>query len=887
MKELVSFPHSRCRAHTWVASRLRTTRNLTMLGLTMLLALSLRSPAAHAQSYTEQTLYSFNKAGSDGFASTASLIEVNGLLYGTTQSGGAQNDGTVFSIDPTTHAEKVIYSFTNNSDGAHPAVSLTDVNGTLYGTTLSGGTGGGGTVFSINSNGTGFQTLYGFGTSGNSDAYWPESGLVEINGLLYGTSFFGGVSGDGTVFSIDPTTHAEKVIYSFGSTTDDGNYPKGSLIAIGDTLYGTTLFGGTTGNGTVYSIDSTGTGYQILYSFGASGTRDGYWPQSGLIDVNGIFYGTTFFSGGSGNGKVFSIDPTTHAEKVIYSFGSTAGDGNGPYGGLIDVNGTLYGTTQNGGTNSEGTVFSINPNGSGYQLLYSFSAPDSSGDNNDGTGPTSSLFAANGIVYGTTPSGGTSGGGTVFSLMPSIVPPVAANDSYTAKYKTTLTVAAPGVLANDNAGGGTLTATLVSNVTHGTLTLNSNGSFTYIPSSGFVGTDSFTYQAVNAVGKSNIATATLTVQPVVPVAGNDTYALKYATPYAVHAPGVLANDSNGGGTLTATLVTNVTHGTLTLNADGSFSYTPSSGFVGTDTFTYQAVNSAGKSNTATVSLVVQAVVPVAHNDAYFPIYSHAYKVNAPGVLGNDYAGDTGSLTAKLVSTVSHGTLTLNSDGSFLYSPTFEYSGTDSFTYKDSNAIGTSNTATVTFTINPVVPIARNDTYAPKYQTAYGVSAPGVLGNDDDGGTAPMTAALVANVTHGTLTFNSNGSFTYTPAAGFVGTDTFTYKDTTPTGTGNTATVTLNVTAALPVAHNDSYTLTHNKAYAVKAPGVLGNDYAGDSGSFTAKLGTTTTHGILTFNTDGSFNYTPSTGFTGTDTFTYQAKNAIGTSNTATVTLTVQ
>ena len=797
------------------------------------LSCGLYSPKAHAQgqSYNENTLYSF---GTDGSSPAGNLINVNGIFYGTTEGDGSNNLGTVYSFNPTTHAEKVLYSFTGaNGDGAAPEAGLTydSASGKLYGTTGYGGqrdVNGNthGTIFSINLNGTGYQTLYSFKGIISSDGDAPYASMIEVNGILYGTTPTGGTTttstgGYGTVFAFDPATHTEKVLHIFTGAGANGNGdgPIASLLNVGGILYGTTAYGGTHDNGTIFSINTDGSSFKLLYNFQGAfqGTTDGSGPESTLININGIFYGTTARGGsqttGVGNssandGTIFSFNPSTLMEKTLYSFTGVVStefitgnnEAKNPIGDLVydSATGKLFGNTSAGGNyngstdaTGYGTAFSFDLQTSTEDTFYRFHAYTS-----DGFTPRSGLLDVNGTLYGTTYYGGTNGGGTIFSLTPvTLTPPVARSDSYAPKYATAYAVKAPGVLANDNAGG------------------------------------------------SN--------RP------------------------------------TAALVSSVTHGTLTFNTDGSFTYTPASGFVGTDTFTYQASNPLYQSNTATVSLVVQAVVPVAHNDTYAPIYSHAYKVNASGVLANDYAGDTGSLTAKLVSSVSHGTLTLNADGSFLYSPTFEYSGTDSFTYTATNAIGTSNTATVTFTITPVVPIAHNDTYAPKYATAYGVSAPGVLGNDDDGGTSPMTAALVTSPTHGALTFSSNGSFTYTPTAGFVGTDTFTYKDTTPTGTGNTATVTLNVTAALPVAHNDSYAVAHNKAYAVKAPGVLANDYTGDTGTLTAKLGTTTAHGILTFNADGSFNYTPATGYSGSDSFTYQAVNAIGKSNTATVTLTVQ
>jgi VCBS repeat-containing protein len=162
--------------------------------------------------------------------------------------------------------------------------------------------------------------------------------------------------------------------------------------------------------------------------------------------------------------------------------------------------------------------------------------------------------------------------------------PVAEDDSYTTDEDTPLVVPAPGVLGNDSdVDGDTLTAVLVSGPSHGTLTLNPNGSFTYTPEENFVGEDSFTYQAYDGVAYSNVATVTITVTPVndAPVAQNDSYTANEDTPLVVPAPGVLGNDSDvDGDTLTAVLVSGPSHGTLTLNPNGSFTYTPAENFFG-------------------------------------------------------------------------------------------------------------------------------------------------------------------------------------------------------------------------------------------------------------------------------------------------------------------
>lgn len=195
------------------------------------------------------------------------------------------------------------------------------------------------------------------------------------------------------------------------------------------------------------------------------------------------------------------------------------------------------------------------------------------------------------------------GAGTIFNDDGPGVP-TAVDDSYAVPFGTALTVTAPGVLANDDAReGGAMSAAVVTNVAHGTLVLNANGGFTYTPSPGYAGPDSFTYRATTVNGSSNEALVTLAVS--VPSSVNDAFTASGNTPLSVAAPGVLGNDNaNGGGPMTAILVTRPATGTVTLNGDGSFVYLPALNFLGTDTFTYHAVTARGAGSVATVSITV-------------------------------------------------------------------------------------------------------------------------------------------------------------------------------------------------------------------------------------------------------------------------------------------
>jgi VCBS repeat-containing protein len=404
--------------------------------------------------------------------------------------------------------------------------------------------------------------------------------------------------------------------------------------------------------------------------------------------------------------------------------------------------------------------------------------------------------------------------------------PTAANDTYSTTEDTPLNVAAPGVLGNDtDPDSSTLTATLVagSGPAHGTLAFNRNGSFTYTPAANFNGTDAFTYQASDGTAPSNPATVTITVNASndAPVAAADAYTTAEDTPLTAAAPGVLANDNDpDGDQLSAWVGSGTSHGTLTLNADGAFTYSPAADFNGTDWFTYRAGDGTLDSNLATVTITVTAAndAPTAAADAYGTSEDTALTVAAPGVLGNDSDPDGDTLSAILGAPPSHGTLTLNPNGSFTYTPAANFNGTDDFTYQAGDGTLTSNPATVTITVTASndPPAATNDAYTTAEDAPLTVAAPGVLANDDDPDGDPLSAATGSGPSHGTLTLNPNGSFSYTPTANFNGPDSFTYRASDGTLDSSLATVRITVTAV-----NDTPTV------AVAAGGACGsNDRSG-------------------------------------------------------------
>jgi uncharacterized repeat protein (TIGR03803 family) len=363
---------------------------------------------AHVNASVKQTvLRSFRATGA-----ISALINVGNLLYGTTQHGGTSNNGRVFSIAQDGTGFTVLYNFAGKSDGARPAAGLINVGGTLYGTTEFGGSANNGTVFSITPAGA-LTTLYSF-KGGPTDGARPETALTNVGGTLYGTTLGGGaVSGStfcancGTVFSIS-TSGQEKVLYFFGSTKGDGTTPQSSLVYAGGKLYGTTigtLVHGSTGYGTIFSVTTAGK-ETVLHTF-QNGSDGSCAANCHLTNVNGMLYGTAFDGGKNQSGSVFSITPAG-AFKTLYSAPATGNPAGYPAAALTSVGGTLYGTMSVGPASKQGTVFSITTTGT-IKTIYTFGG-------NDGATPASRLLLVGDVLFGTTAKGGTNNAGTIYSI---------------------------------------------------------------------------------------------------------------------------------------------------------------------------------------------------------------------------------------------------------------------------------------------------------------------------------------------------------------------------------------------------------------------------------------------------------------------------------------
>lgn len=464
-----------------------------------------------------------------------------------------------------------------------------------------------------------------------------------------------------------------------------------------------------------------------------------------------------------------------------------------------------------------------------------------------------------------------------------VVDLTAGNDSFTIDEDTPLSET---VAVNDSTtSGGTLTYSVSSNVSHGVLILNPDGTFSYTPTANYYGSDSFDYLVTDASsGESLVRTVSITVNSVVDLtADDDTFTTAEDT---LLSDTVAANDSTtSGGSLSYSVATNVSHGVLVLNSDGTFTYTPAANYHGSDSFTYLVTDSpTGENATRTVQITVTPVVDLtAENDSFT---TNEDTVLNDDVSPNDTTTSSGLLVYSIDQDVTHGTLNFNSDGTFSYTPDANYNGPDSFSYLVTDATsGESLTRTVAITVTAVADLtATNDDFTTDEEVVLNEN---VATNDSTTSGGSLTYALETNVSHGTLSFNPNGTFTYTPALNFFGTDTFTYTATDATaGESATRTVTIHVNGLndAPTVSNGAG-IVNEDAFLVGSLSPLGNDVDGDQLAYSVV--TPPAHGTLTLSPDGTFVYVPNANYSGPDSFTFRANDGTVNSNTGTFSLTVE
>jgi VCBS repeat-containing protein len=590
---------------------------------------------------------------------------------------------------------------------------------------------------------------------------------------------------------------------------------------------------------------------------------DGSFNYTPSPNFNGTDFFTYLANDGLENSNLATVTITVNPVND-----APAADANGPYTGTVGLSLQFDGSSSN---DEDGTIVS-------YDWEF--------GDGSSGSGPNPThIYAAVGVfnvVLTVTDDGGASAIDTTTAviLAEPNAPPVAADDAYSIDEDHSLIISAPGVLENDSdADNDPLTAIVDTQPNNGTLTFNPDGSFNYMPSPNFNGTDSFTYLAKDGLENSNVATVTITVNPV-----NDVPAADANGPYTGTVGISLQFDGSGSGDI---------DGTITSYdwefGDGSSGSGPNPTHIYTAVGVFNVVLTVTDDGGATAIDTTTAVIlaepnapPVAADDAYSIDEDQSLVISAPGVLENDSDADNDPLTAIVDTQPNNGALTFYPDGSFNYTPSPNFNGTDSFTYLANDGQENSNLATVTITVNPVNDAPAADANGP-YTGTVGISL-----QFNGSGSSDMDGTITSydwEFGDGSSGSGPNPTHIYTNVGVFSVVLTVT-DDGEATAIDTTTAVILAAPNNAPVAVDDSYSTDEDHSLIIAAPGVLGNDSDVDNDSLTAVTDTGPNNGTLTFNPDGSFNYAPSPNFNGTDSFTYLANDGQENSNLATVTITV-
>ena len=384
------------------------------------------SGVAAAQPTLEVILHFFGYTPNDGVEPQGGLMfGPDNALYGTTPTTASGGAGTVFKIGRDGTGYQIIHNFTNSPDGASAQTALRlGADGLIYGTTYAGGTNNVGVMFRMSLNGGFYQIVHQFTT--NADE--PQQPLTPLfqapDGTFYGTGSAGGTNGMGTIFKINPDGSDLQVLHSFGATADGSSPNRAGLILANDgLLYGETPSGGTGNLGTIFRLATNGGSYQVVHSF--TNAPDGGSPVGMTLAQNGSLYIATAEGGSKGLGAIVKMNTDGNGWQVLHSFTNNP-DGGIPLSGPMQAwDGAIYGMTYSGGYTVQGTIYRLQPDGSAYTNIYTFTNYAAPPYHLDGFHPQSVLVQGtsvdnSGVLYGTTLDSSTNlvgVGGSVFGLV--------------------------------------------------------------------------------------------------------------------------------------------------------------------------------------------------------------------------------------------------------------------------------------------------------------------------------------------------------------------------------------------------------------------------------------------------------------------------------------
>lgn len=694
-------------------------------------------------------------------------------------------------------------------------------------------------------------------------------------------------------FAADFSGRVESLVFDDGSTYDIGNYTAAEPPVAGDDAFAgdedTVITGNVLGNDTDGNGDTLSVVAQALTTAnGGSVTinADGSFSYQGAANFNGsdtFNYTVEDGNGGTDTGTVsLTINAVNDAplatDKSFSGDEDTVITGN-VLAGNTDIDGDVLTAVAQTLTTANGGSVTINADGTfSYEGAPNFNGSDS-------------------FDYKVVDGKGGFDIGTISLTIDAVNDaPVAGDNSFTGDEDATITGS---LLGNDtDADGDTLTAVAqtLTTANGGSVTINTDGTFSYQGAANYNGSDSFDYTVEDGKGGADTATVSLTVNAVndAPVATDKAFSGDEDT---VITGNVLAGNTDVDGdvlTAVAQTLTTGNGGSVIINADGTFSYQGAANFHGADSFDYKVVDGKGGFDTATVSLTISAVndAPVAIDDAFSGSEDALITGN---LLGNDtdVDGDTLSAAVQTFTTANGGAVTINADGTFSYQGAANYNGSDSFSYTVTDGKGGSDTGTVSINLDAVnnAPVAVDDVFAGHEDAPV---TGNLLSNDSDvdGDTLSVLPQTFTTTKGGTVSLNANGTFSYIGAANFNGTDSFDYTVRDGAGAVDTGHVTLSIAAVndAPVAQDDSFTI--ERAHTLTGSLLANNGKGADSDidddilALVPQTLTTVNGGKITVNADGTFSYKGSNSFFGTDSFEYTVTDGKGGADTGLVKINV-